>query len=98
MIILNSKYHELLTEAFHHPKVLDDHTILVLPPTDQAIVLRPVLDKIRFIYLLVFVLAMAPILGVLAAWYSGRLDTGINVCVGIYTMITTVQAVAAWAR
>ena len=98
MIVTNSEYQEVLTEAFLHPKVIHNHTNLFLPSPDQAIVLRPVFDKTRFIYLLMFVHAVTPILGVLAARYFGRVDTGIDVCVGIYTMMTPVQAVAFWAR
>jgi hypothetical protein len=98
VIILNSKHQELLTEAFLNPKVIHNHANLVFPSPDQAIVLRPVFDKTRFMYFLILALAVAPILGILAAWYFGRVDTGIDVCVGIFTMMTAVQAVASWAR
>ena len=86
---------KVLTSALHRR---------LAPPTPlfenevNAVVLRPALDEVQLWYTLVFLLAMAPLCAILTAWHTGKIETGISVCICVFVMISTVQAVVAWSQ
>ena len=75
-----------------------------LPPTPllegsaNALVLQPALHKARVWYIMVSALVVAPAVAILIAWHTKKIDTAISVCVCIFVMVSTVQALVAWAQ
>ncbi len=97
--VLNSKPNRLLTEAFHNPKVLQHSQQTVLPQdTESTVILWPVLDKVRLCYLLAAVLVASQASAAVVAWYTAKVELGVAVCVGVFTMVSTVQAMVAWVQ
>ena len=97
--MLDGKVDRLLTEAFHNPKVLQhsQQTVLPLHP-GNAVILLPVLDKARLCYLLAAVLVASQASAAVVAWYTAKVEIGVAVCVGVFTMVSTVQAMVAWVQ
>ncbi|KAI9875948.1 MAG: hypothetical protein M1830_007693 [Pleopsidium flavum] len=97
--ISDSKSNKLLSDAFHHPKVLQHSQQHIMPQyPDNAIVLRPVLDKDRICYLLAAVLVVSPAPAAIVAWYTAKVEVGVSLCVGLFTMVSTIRAVIGWAQ
>jgi len=97
--VLSFKPNRLLTEAFQNPKILQHSQQIVLPQhLESTVILCPVLDKARLCYLLAAILAASQASAAVVAWYTSKVELGVAVCVGVFTMVSTVQAMVAWVQ
>jgi len=101
----------LLTEAFYNPKLLLRKAICIAHKYHVAInassdhesmegqnviLIRRVLDKQMIAWVLIGLLLISPGLGIAAGIWSHRLDVGVAVSAGLFTLASFMLALAKW--
>ncbi|KAI9844035.1 MAG: hypothetical protein M1837_005970 [Sclerophora amabilis] len=86
----------LLTEAFHSPDIVQGQSQSIFKHGECAVVLRWATDKLRICYVLLSILFAAPVLAVVLANVSRQIEVGVAVFVGLFTIVSTLQALIAW--